>query len=106
MEGFRLGMKQIGQNDGFYFQIDLLNRFDDLATLIWKKKEGLEQSSRSVTLEKRYFSSTQVGSYGNTQFGWYGNTQIGWYARSSRNRKNGRSILEIYACGAKEAYAR
>ena len=59
-------MKQIGLKDGFYFQIDLLNRVEDLATLIWKRKEGLEQSSRSATFERRHFSSTQVGWYGNT----------------------------------------
>ena len=32
--GCRLGMKQIGLKDGLCFQIDLLNRVDDLATLI------------------------------------------------------------------------
>ena len=63
-------MKQIGLKDGFYFQIDLLNRVDDRATLFWKKKEGLEQSSRSATFKRRYFSSMQVDWYGSTQVGW------------------------------------
>ena len=43
MGGFTLGMKQIGLKDGFYFQIDLLNRVDDLAALILKKKKVLNR---------------------------------------------------------------
>ena len=50
--GFRLGTKHLSLKSGFYFQIDLLNRVDDLDTLIGKRKEGLEQSSRSATFER------------------------------------------------------
>ena len=48
----------------------------------------------------------KVGWLGNSQDGLHGNSQVGWYARSSRNRDNGTSLLEIHACCAQETNAR
>ena len=58
MGGFRLRTQHLSLKSGFCFQIDLLNRVDDLDTLIAKRKEGLEQSSRSATFER---DISQVG---------------------------------------------